>query len=124
MTGKYIISSTGVGTRIGSLSETEYARRLPGHPENIVAVCYKPKYTKSQKKKMAQRPMVQAFVEVNAEASAIMHDPVQKAEWEKRHKAAKREASRHGGYVPAKLWDYIRSELLKAKRAAAKNIEK
>ena len=111
MAGRFLISKSGLGMQIGSLNENEYSRRLPGRPDNITAVCNKPKYSKARKKKMAQRPMVKAFVAVNAEASVIWHNPERKAEWEARHKEALREGSKHNRYVPVRLWDYIRHEL-------------
>jgi hypothetical protein len=58
---------------------------------------------------------------VSAEASAILHDPVQREAWAEKHRAALREASKHQRMpkdgkpaVPARLYDYIKRELFKA----------
>ena len=72
---------------------------------------------------MAERPAVKAFSSICKEASAIMRDPIQKAEWTTKHIAAKQEASKHQRIpqangkpaVPERLWDYIRHELSKQK---------
>ena len=125
MAGRFLImNSAVVSARVGELNENEYARRLPGHPPGISAVCNKPKYTKAQKKKMAQRPQVQRFCQVNAEASVIWHNPEQKAVWEKRHRAFMREAKRRNEYTYPRLWDYIRHELNREKIEAEKSAKK
>ena len=124
MAGRFLILGAGIRAKTGEYDKDNYTRRLPGHPENIVSVCKKPRYTKKQKKKMAERPIVRRFCEVNAEASAIFHDPVLKAEWQERHNAAKREGSRHNVYVQERLWDYVRHELSAAKKEAEKAIQK
>ena len=120
MAGRFIILDVGVKARMGEWGKNDYTRRLPGHPENIVSICKKPRYTKKQKRKMAERPTVQRFCEVNAEAHAIFQDPVRKAEWQARHVAARQDASRHNYYVPVRLWDYVRHELNIRKKEAAK----
>lgn len=125
MAGRFLIlNSSVVNARIGELNKNEYSRRLPGHPPGISAVCDKPKYTKAQRKKMAQRPQVQRFREVNAEASVIFHNPEQKAEWQKRHAAFIREAKRRNEYAYPRLWDFIRHELNREKTEAEKGIQK
>ncbi len=116
MAGRFLILDTGIRARMGGLDKKEYTRQLPGKPEGIVSICKKPHYTKSQKKKMALRPQVVRFREVNAEATAIWHDAEKKAEWSMRHESARREGSRHGFYVPIRLWDFIRHELNKQKK--------
>ena len=118
MAGRFLILGAGASFQTGSYGKKDYLRRLPGHPEGIVSVCKKPKFTKSQKKKMAKRPQVQRFCQVNDEAHEIWHTPELKAEWAAKHKAARQDASRHNYYVPVRLWDYIRHEinLLKAKK--------
>ena len=73
---------------------------------------------------MAERPQVKRFCEVNAEASAIWHDPILKAEWKARHIAALREGNRHDVYVQVRLWDFIRHELNKAKKEAEEVAQK
>ncbi len=124
MAGRFLILGAGIKGRIGGINSKEYTRRLPGHPDNIVSICQKPRYTKAQKKKMAQRPQVQRFCEVNKEASAIWHNPELKAEWAARHVAYMHEAKRHGGYTYVRLWDYIRHELNKAKSEAVESAQK
>ena len=70
---------------------------------------------------MAERPIVKSFAAVSAEASAILKDPVRRAEWEAKYRAALREASKHQRmpdakgkpYVPGRLCDYVRKELAK-----------
>jgi len=109
---------------VGELDEKHYTRRLVGHPDGIVVRCKKPKYGKKARKKMAERPQVKRFVEVNQEAQMILHDPVLRAEWEKKHAAARRDASRRNYYVSPRLWDYIRHELNIAKKEAEKAIQK
>lgn len=100
----------------GGLDETYYVRRPVGHPAGVAVLCKKPRYSKKQRKAMAERSQVKRFVEVNREAQAIYHDPVLRAEWEARHKAAQREASRHGHSIYPRLWDYIRHELSESKK--------
>lgn len=124
MAGRFLILGAGIKGRIGGIGSKDYTRRLPGHPESVVSVCKKPHYTKAQKKKMAQRPQVQRFCEVNKEASAIWHNPELKAEWAARHEAYMHEAKRHGGYIYVRLWDYIRHELNKVKAEAAESAPK
>lgn len=123
MAGRFLILGAGLKAKTGEWDEYNYTRRLPGRPENIVSICEKPKYTKTQKKKMAKRPQVQRFCQVNAEASAIWHNPELKAEWAARHAAHKREGSKHNKYVYVRLWDYIRHELNKAKTESEKGIQ-
>ena len=124
MAGRFLILNTStVNARVGELSKDEYARRLPGHPQGISSICKKPKYTKSQRRKMAERPQVKRFCEVNAEASAIMHNPELRAEWEARHRAYILEAKRRGEYTYPRLWDFIRHMLYKEKTAAEKAVK-
>ena len=124
MAGRFLITSASVvSARVGELNKNEYARRLPGHPNGIVAVCNKPKYTKSQRRKMAKRPQVQRFCQVNAEASAIWHNPELKAKWEARHKVFMREAKRRNEYTYPRLWDFIRHELNREKAEAEKSVK-
>ena len=122
MAGRYLIMGAGMAGRVGEYSKSEYTRRLPGHDEGIVAICNKPHYTKARKRKMAQRPQVQRFCQVNAEAKAIWHNPELKAEWEAKHREALREGSRHNRYVPVRLWDYIRHEINRLKVEEEKSI--
>ena len=124
MAGRFLILGAGIKAKTGEWDEHNYTRRLPGHPENIVSLCKKPRYTKAQKKKMAERPQVKRFSQVNAEASAIYKDPVLRAEWEARHAIHKREASRHHSYTYERLWDFIRHELSEAHKEAQKEILK
>ena len=124
MAGRFLILDSRYKAYYGEVDSENYVRRLPGRPEKIVTICKKPRYTKAQKKKMAQRPQVQRFCEVNKEASAIWHNPELKAEWAARHEAYTREAKRHGGYVYVRLWDYIRHELNKAKSEASQSTQK
>ena len=121
MAGRFIILGDGEKYVIGEYNKKEYTRRLPGHPDSIVARCKKPHYTKARKKQMAQRPQVKRFCEVNAEAHAIWNNPELKAEWEAKHRAALREGSKHNTYVPVRLWDYIRHEINVLKAKSDKN---
>ena len=122
MAGRIVILGAGTNFEIGSYGKKDYLRRFPGHPEGIAAKCKKPHYTKAQKRKMAQRPQVQRFCQVNAEAHAIWHNPELKAEWAAKHKAARQDASRHNYYVPVRLWDYIRHEINLLKIEAEQSI--
>jgi hypothetical protein len=109
----------------GSIDKDHYLRPIPGRA-GYAAYCQKPDYTKKQRKEMSERPMVKAFSAICKEASAIMHDEAQKAEWTAKHIAAKQEASKHQRMpdakgkpaVPARLWDYIRHELSKQRSTA------
>ena len=104
----------------GSIDKNHYLRPLPGRP-GYAAYCHKPDYSKLKRKEMSERPMVKAFSQVSAEASAILRDPVQREAWAEKHRAALREASRHQRMpdakgkpaVPARLCDFIRKELSK-----------
>jgi len=74
-------------------------------------------------KRNGRTPCCEGVLSLCKEASAIMRDPVLKAEWKAKHLAAKREASKHQRMpqangkpaVPERLWDYIRHELSKQK---------
>lgn len=120
MAGNRIYFNSLIGRYAGGWGPDEYLRSLTSQQPGVAAVCKKPRYTKAQKKKMAQRPQVQRFVAVNAEASAIFHDPVLRAEWEKRHAAFKREAEKKGERTYPRLWDFVRHELLTAKTTEQK----
>ena len=78
----------------GSIDKDHYLRPIPGRL-GYAAYCHKPDYSQNKRKEMSQRPMVKAFSEVSAEASAILRDPVQREAWENQHRAALREASKH-----------------------------
>ena len=99
----------------------QYTRSLPGRP-GYAAYCHKPDYSKLKRKEMSERPIVKAFSQVSAQASAILRDPVQRETWAEKHRAALREASKHQRMpdakgkpaVPARLYDYIKRELFKA----------
>ncbi len=109
-----------IGGISGNLDNTKYVRAIPGKPD-WSAVCQKPNYSKKELAEMAQRPAVLKFTAITKQASAILKDEAQKAEWKKRYIEAKREASRHQKYtdtqgklvVPARLYDFIRHELSK-----------
>ena len=104
----------------GAIDKDYYLRPLPGRL-GYAAYCHKPDYSKKKRKEMAERPMVKAFSQVSAAASAILRDPVQREAWAEKHRAALREASRHQRMpdakgkpvVPARLYDYIKRELFK-----------
>lgn len=104
----------------GSIDKEHYLRPIPGRV-GYAAYCRKPEYSKAKKKEMAERPMVKSFTEVTKEASAILKDPIRKAEWETKYQTALREASKHQRmsdakgkpYVPGRLCDYVRKELAK-----------
>lgn len=123
MAGRFVILGACVDAKTGEWDKENYSRRLPGHPKGIVSICKKPRYTKKQKKKMAERPSVKRFCQVNAEASAIMHDPVLRAEWEKRHVAFQHAARQAGEYTYPRFWDFLRHALNEAKKAAEKSIQ-
>lgn len=105
----------------GSIDKDHYLRPIPGRV-GYAAYCRKPEYSKKKQKEMAERPIVKSFAAVSAEASAILKDPVRRAEWEDKYQAALREASKHQRmpdskgkpYVPGRLCDYVRKELAKA----------
>ena len=105
----------------GSIDKDHYLRPIPGRT-GWAAYCKKPEYSKKKQKEMAERPIVKSFAAVSAEASAILKDPVRRAEWEAKYRAALREASKHQRmpdakgkpYVPGRLYDYIKRELNKS----------
>ena len=104
----------------GSIDKEHYLRPIPGRV-GYAAYCRKPEYSKKKQKEMAERPIVKSFAAVSAEASAILKDPMRRAEWEAKYRAALREASKHQRmpdangkpYVPGRLCDYVRKELAK-----------
>ena len=104
----------------GSIDKDHYLRPIPGRT-GWVAYCKKPEYSKKKQKEMAERPIVKSFAAVSAEASVILKDPVRRAEWEAKYRAALREASKHQRmpdekgkpYVPGRLCDFVRKELAK-----------
>ena len=106
----------------GSIDKDHYLRPLPGRP-GYAAYCHKPDYSKKKRKEMSERPMVKAFSQVSAQASAILRDPVQREAWAEKHRAALREASRHQRMpdakgkpvVPARLYDYVIKDLFKVR---------
>ena len=105
----------------GSIDNDHYLRTIPGRT-GWAAYCKKPEYSKKKQKEMAGRKMVKQLTEVSKEASAILKDPVRRAEWEEKYQAALREASKHQRmpnakgkpYVPGRLYDYIKRELNKS----------
>ena len=104
----------------GSIDKDHYLRPIHGRL-GYAAYCHKPDYSKKKREEMAERPMVKAFSQVSAEASAILRDPVLREEWAMKHRAALREASKHQRMpkdgkpaVPARLYYYIKRELFKA----------
>ena len=107
----------------GSIDKDHYLRPIPGRI-GWAAYCRKPEYSKKKQKEMAQREAVKKLSLVSTEASAILRDPVQRAEWQERYDAAKREASKHQRMpdkkgktaVPGRLCDYVRRELYKEER--------
>ena len=104
----------------GQLDKDTYLRPIPGR-DGWAVLCHKPQYSEKEAKIMAQRPMVKKFTKITKQASAILKNEQQKAEWQEKHIAAKREASRHQRpagpkgkpAVPERLYDYIRWELNK-----------
>ena len=105
----------------GSIDKDHYLRPIPGRT-GWAAYCRKPEYSKNKQKEMAEREMVKTLSQVSAEASRILRDPVLKATWEEKYRAALREASKHQRmpdekgkpHVPGRLYDYIKRELYKA----------
>ena len=124
MAGKRIAMSAAFEWYRGELDDQLYLRTLVKDKSKVMAVCKKPRLTKQQRKKMAERPFIQRSNAVLKEAQTIYHDPVLRAEWEKKHEAFKREAKKKGDYTYPRLWDYIRHELNKAKTEAEKSIKK
>ena len=107
----------------GSIDKDHYLRPIPGRT-GWASYCRKPKYSKKKQKEMAQREAVKKLSEVSKEASAILRDPVLRAEWQERYEAAKREASKHQrlpdkkgkSAVPGRLCDYVKRELSRKKK--------
>ena len=120
MAGKRITMSAAFEKYVGELDDQLYLRTLVKDKSKVMAVCKKPRLTKQQRKKMAERPFIQRSNAVLKEAQRIYHDPVLRAEWEKKHEAFMREARKRGDYTYPRLWDYIRHELNLAKQAAEK----
>jgi len=123
MAGRFVILGAGLTAKTGEWDKDNYTRRLPGRPDGIVSVCKKPKYSKKQRKEMAERPAVKRFCQVTAEASAIMRDPVLRKEWEERHLEFQRAAKKAGEYPYTRFWDYLRHTLNQAKIEAEKGIQ-
>jgi hypothetical protein len=106
----------------GSIDKDHYLRPIPGRT-GWASYCRKPKYSKKKQKEMAERGAVKKLSDVSKEASVILKDPALRAEWQKKHEAALREASKHQRMpnakgkpaVPARLYDYIKRELYKEK---------
>mgnify|MGYP006864380471 CR=1 FL=1 len=108
----------------GSIDKDHYLRPIPGRV-GYAAYCRKPEYSKKKQKEMAGRKMVKQLTEVSKEASAILKDPVRRAEWEDKYQAALREASKHQRMpnangkppVPARLYDFIKHEISLARKS-------
>lgn len=104
----------------GQVDHDHYIRMIPNRPGWGV-LSRKPRVSKADAKKMAERPMVKKFSEVTKRAAAILKDEALKAEWQQKHLEAMREASRHQRptgpkgkpAVPERLYDFIRHELSK-----------
>ena len=118
MAGKRIAMSAAFEWYKGELDQDLYLRTLVKDKHKVMAVCKKPRYTKQQRKKMAERPQIKRFNAVIEEAKRIYHDPVLRAEWEEKHKVFQAEARKKGDYTYPRLWDFIRHELNAAKKAA------
>ena len=109
----------------GSIDKDHYLRPIPGRI-GWAAYCKKPEYSKKKQKEMAEREMVKNLSKVSVEASTILRDPVQRAEWEMKYRAAQLEASKHQRKpdekgkpaVPGRLCDYVRRELHRAMQKA------
>ncbi|MBE6320053.1 MAG: hypothetical protein E7075_03700 [Bacteroidales bacterium] len=107
----------------GSIDKDHYLRPIPGRT-GWAAYCRKPEYSKKKQEEMAERKMVKQLSEVSKEASAILKDPVRRAEWEEKYRAALREASKHQRMpdangkppVPARLYDFIKHEISLARK--------
>lgn len=65
----------------GSIDREHYLRPIPGRT-GWAAYCRKPEYSKAKRNEMAERPIVKSFAAISAEASAILQDPVRRAEWQ------------------------------------------
>ena len=120
MAGKRIAMSAAFEWYRGELDDQLYLRTLVKDKHKVMAVCKKPRLTKQQRKKMAERPQIKRSNAVIKEAQVIYHDPVLRAEWEAKHAAFQREANKKGEYTYPRLWDYIRHELNLAKVDAEK----
>jgi len=120
MAGKRIAMAAAFEWYKGELDEDLYLRTLVKDKHKVMAVCKKPRYTKQQKKKMAERPQIKRSNDVIKEAQVIYHDPVLRAEWEQRHEDFIREAKKKGEYTFPRLWDYIRHVLTLERKASGK----
>lgn len=104
-----------------------WLRPLPGRPGWAV-VCKKPEYTKRDREEMGKRKQVRQFSEDARVVSAILKDPVQKAEWQARWRAAANEEMKHPHrsgahdkpYLPQRLCDFIRQELAQERKRKEK----
>ena len=117
MAGKRITMSAAFEKYVGELDDDLYLRTLVKDKSKVMAVCRKPRLTKQQRKKMAERPFIKRSNAVLKEAQRIYHDPVLRAEWEQKHEAFMREARKKGDYTYPRLWDYIRHEINLTKQA-------
>ena len=111
MAGRRISMSAAIERYIGELDSQFYLRTMVKDKSKVMAVCKKPRLTKAQRKKMAERPQIKRFNAVTAEAQVIYHNPILRAEWEKKHVAFQREARKNGDYTYPRLWDFIRHML-------------
>lgn len=94
----------------GNVDERHYVRRIPGNNE-WAAVCNKPELSKKTKKAKAEHPTALKFGELVAEAKAILHDSVRRAEWQARYDEAMRKARKYNKPIQGRLYDYIKHEL-------------
>ena len=120
MAGRRISMSAAFEKYTGDLDSEFYLRTLVKDKSKVMAVCRRPRFTKKQREKMAERPQIKRFNSVVTEAQKIYHDPVLRAEWETKHAIFQREAQKKGEYTYPRLWDFIRHELNLAKKAAEK----
>ncbi len=102
----------------GHVDRNHYARRIPGNWQ-YAAVCEKPELSEKTKKKKASLPHVKKFKEMMAECKAILHDLERRAEWQARYDEAKREAIRQNKPVQGRLCDYVKHELIEARKKVA-----
>lgn len=114
----------------GSIDREHYLRPIPGRT-GWAAYCRKPEYSKAKRNEMAERPIVKSFAAISAEASAILQDPVRRAEWQVKYNAALRNASKHQRApkkdgkppVPGRLCDFVRKELAKTAKEGRTDID-
>ena len=111
----------------GKLDDGYYLRRIPGRPGYSVK-CKKPEFDETKKDRYRNARVSLVFKEANVRARAEYRDPEKRAIWEAKYAAAKADFAKRGKSIegadgrlrlPARLWEYVRREIIKEMSANA-----